>query len=234
MILCTSFTQDYGYGRRYVDSLERWCNIEFCVLGIDWTPEGKSGRKVSPCGMPREIMQAGHFLESVTTGSKCRVIFTDADILMHRSLEDDELEMIDGTTENQIAACSNQHPKQTVAEEVPLLWKTSHYHKAEMAKWVEVPVFNTGFVWMWRSTYEALFKEFKKLWPLFDRFFDHYAKIQLCMCVAAHELGLEWMPIQSHLCSHGHFGPHKGVDFRSNPPTHHGRVIAFDHKVSFQ
>ena len=216
MILATAFTGDYERAGRYVSSLKEHCNIPFHPMLI--------GKDMPDYGMPRSIVQGGHFLEHLPP---CKtIIFTDADVVMHRPIDDDEIDFISGIGEGQISACYNMRKGQLLGEEVPLL-----FPRGSLTGFDDVRVFNTGFVIANRATYEMLFERFKALWPSFDEAFGHYAKIQLCMCAAAHQLGLEWVPVPGHLCSHGHFGTPEGV-IPSNPPTFNGRIIAFDHRIT--
>lgn len=215
VLLATSFTPDYERGFRYAESLEKHCNVPHKVLMI--------GADIGSFDMPRAILQAGHFLDSIP---ECRtLIFTDADIIMHREIEPDEMRFIEEIEEGQISACPNKHAKQLWPEEVPLLAPVMELYGYE-----DVKVFNTGFVICRPTTYRMMFERFKQLWPTFNAAFQHYAKIQLCMCAAVRDLGIEWIPAPGHLCSHGHCGLPEGVQ-NSNPPTFGGRVICFSHRL---
>lgn len=220
--LVTSFTPYYERAKPYLESIKRHWTGAFIPLEI--------GKDVPDYGMPRSILQGGHFLSHLPD-SVTKVIFTDADIILHRSLDDDELEFIEGLQDGEIAACPNKRIDQTWSEEVEMLWPTSAYSTYQ-GEWDVVRVFNTGFVVMTRFTYSGLFERFKALWPKFDKWFGHYAKIQLCMCSAAHDLGLHWKQVPYHLCTQGHFGSPNGVNPFVKPPTFNGRVIAFDHRVT--
>lgn len=216
--LATAFTPDYARAARYMDGLQKHCNIPFQLLVV--------GQDMPSFGMPRSIVQAGHFLPYLKSCDT--VIFTDADILMHRPLDFDEIEFLFSLKEGQVAACYNHHGEELFAEEAKAL---APVH--DLSGFEDVRVFNTGFVAARVGTYKRVFEEFEKLWPAFDEAFAHYAKIQLCICAAVHRLGFEWVPVPGHLCSHGHFGRVPGVEIGENGiPTFNGRVIVFDHRVS--
>ncbi len=215
--LATAFTPDYARSARYMDGLNRFCNIPFQLLVV--------GQDMPDFGMPRSIVQAGHFLPYLKDCDT--VIFTDADILMHRSLDADEIAFLCSIKEGQVAACYNHHGEELFAEEAAAL---APRHALE--GYEDVRVFNTGFVVARVDTYRQMFREFEELWPEFDACFQHYAKIQLCICAAVARCGFEWVPVPGHLCSQGHFGPAPGVDPNANPPTHNGRVICLDHRAS--
>ncbi len=219
LILATAFTPNYKRGAAYVEGLNRHCNIPFKVLSIG------DGLDMPDYGMPGSIVQAGYFLQHIPTCDV--VIFTDADLLMHRPLDADEIEFLSSLKEGQVSACYNKHGVEYFAEEEPMLYQRGPTPPG----YEEVKIYNTGFVAARVKTYERLFKQFKLLWPSFDPPYEHYAKIQLCMCSAAHELGMEWVVTPSHLCAHGHFGAAPGV-ISSNPPTYNGRIICFDHRLT--
>jgi len=217
LLLATAFTRDYARAAVYMDTLQRNCNVPFKLLVI--------GEDMHDYGMPNSIVQAGHFLNHIP---ECdTVIFTDADIKMHRPMDEDELEFLYALQPGQITACPNKHLYQLFAEETPML-----FQRKEFTGYDDVRVFNTGFVAARTETYRALFRKFDELWKEFDEAFGHYAKIQLCMCAAAHRLGLEWIPTPYHLCSQGHFGCPEGLNPHVNPPEYNGRIICFDHRIS--
>lgn len=217
LLLATAFTADYKRAPAFMAGLQQHCNIPFKALII--------GKDMPDYGMPGSIVQAGYFLQHLPPCDV--VIFTDADLLVHRPLDQDEIDFLSNLKEGQISACYNKHGEELFSEELPMLYQ----RQPEPSGYEAVRVFNTGFVAARTMTYRLLFERFKQLWPKFDPVFEHYAKIQLCMCAAAHELSLEWVPTPSHLCAHGHFGPAPGV-VASSPPTHNGRVIAFDHRLT--
>ncbi len=219
LLLATAYTPEYARAPRYHESLLRHCNIPFEELLV--------GPHMPDYGMMGGIVQAGHFLAHIP---ECDVvIFTDADLVMHRPLDADEIEFLSSLKEGQVSACYNKHGEELFAEELPMLYMRP---EGPPAGYDDVRVFNTGFVAARVATYGRLFEKWKQLWPEFDPAFQHYAKIQLCMCAAAHRLDLEWVPTPSHLCSHGHMGAPPGLDNHARPPTFNGRVIAFDHRVS--
>ncbi len=219
LLLATAFTPDYKRAPVFIESLEQNCNVPWKALVIH--------RDMPDYYMPGGIVQAGFFLNHIP---ECEVvIFTDADLKMHRPLESDELGFLSSLKEGQVAACYNKNGEELFAEELPMLYMRP---EGPPPGYDDVRVFNTGFVAARLDTYKALFEKFKELWPEFDPAFQHYAKIQLCICAAVHRLGFEWVPVPGHLCSHGHLGAHTGIDPHARPPTHIGRVIAFDHRIS--
>lgn len=217
LLLATAFTPEYARAPRYLASIEQHCNIPFQKLLV--------GPDMPHFGMMGGIVQAGFFLSYL---QPCDVvIFTDADLLMHRPLDADEIEFLSSLKEGQISACYNKHGVEYFHEELPMLYQRG----PTPAGYDDVKVYNTGFVAARIATYGRLFKQFQRLWPEFDPPFEHYAKIQLCMCAAAHELGLEWVVTPTRLCTHGHMGAHPGV-IASTPPTFNGRIICFDHRLT--
>lgn len=218
ILLATAYTPEYARAPIYSSSLKTHCNIPYVELLV--------GPDMPDYNMPGSIVQAGYFLAHIPPCET--VIFTDADLKMHRPLDADEIEFLSSLKEGQIAACYNKHGEELFAEELPMLYMG---HDGPPLGYDEVRVFNTGFVAARVGTYDMVFERFKKLWPKFNSAFEHYAKIQLCICAAVHELGLEWVPIPSHICAHGHFGCALGVT-PSDPPTHNGRVICFDHRLT--
>lgn len=216
--LATAFTPDYARAANYMDTLQKHCNIPFQLLVV--------GQDMPSYGMPRSIVQAGYFLPHLKSCDV--VIFTDADILMHRPLDFDEVSFLFSLKEGQVSACYNHHGEELFAEEAKALAPIHELHGFD-----DVRVFNTGFVAARYDTYYRVWKKFIELWPMFDEAFAHYAKIQLCMCAAVHALGFEWVVTPEHLCSHGHFGLPPGVEKHDDgPPTFNGRVISFDHRLS--
>jgi hypothetical protein len=219
LLLATAYTDDYARAKPYVMSLKQNCNIPFQCLEI---PRDMPGYDMMGC-----IVQAGQFLDHI---DPCEtVIFTDADLRMHRPLDGDEIKFLKDISHDQIAACYNKHGEEIFAEELGMLYMRP---EGPPPGYDDVRVFNTGFVVARVSTYRRLFNKWKELWPEFNPAFQHYAKIQLCMCAAVHRLGLEWVPVPSHLCAHGHMGCPPGVDGNAKPPTFNGRVICFDHRIS--
>lgn len=218
LLLATAFTSEYARAPLYINSLSQFCNIPYKLLIIP--------RDMPDYGMPGSIVQAGYFLQHLPPCDV--VIFTDADLKMHRPLDADEIDFLSSLKEGQVSACYNKHGEELFGEELPMLYMRP---EGPPPGHDDVRVFNTGFVAARVATYGRLFKQFTRLWPEFDPCFEHYAKIQLCICAAAHELGLEWLPTPNHLCAHGHFGPAPGV-IPSTPPTYNGRVIAFDHRLT--
>ncbi len=216
--LATAFTPDYTRAARYMDSLQKHCNIPFQLLVI--------GQDMPSFGMPRSIVQAGHFLPYLKSCDV--VIFTDADIVMHRPLDFDEIMFLCSLEDGQVSACYNHHGEELFAEEAKALSPVK-----ALEGYDDVRVFNTGFVAARSNTYRQVFERFEQLWPEFDAAYQHYAKIQLCMCSAVHQLGFEWVPTPGHLCSHGHFGIAPGVETHGDePPTFNGRVICADHRLT--
>lgn len=218
LLLATAFTPEYKRAPLFAEGLRQHCNIPYKLLVI--------GQDMGGYGMPGNIVQAGYFLDHLPP---CEIVlFTDADLMMHRELEPDELRFLSSLKDGQVSACYNKHPLETFEEELPMLYQRGPTPEG----YDGVRVMNTGFVAARVGTYLAMFEKFKELWPEFDVPFEHYAKIQLAMCCAVAKLGFEWVPVPSHLCAHGHFGAAEGVDASARPPTHNGRVIAFDHRLS--
>ncbi len=218
LLLATAFTETYARSTAYVMSLKLNCNIPYVALVI---PRDMPGYGMMGC-----IVQAGHFLDHIP---ECEVvIFTDADLIMHRPLDADEIEFLSSLKEGQVAACVNKHPDEMFAEELPMLYMRP---EGPPPGYDGVRVFNTGFVAARVSTYRRLFDKWKELWPEFEPAFQHYGKIQLAMCAATHRLGFEWVPLPHHICAQGHFGPAEGMEL-TRPPTFNGRVIAFDHRLT--
>jgi hypothetical protein len=218
LLLASAFTESYARSTAFLMSIKLNGNIPFHPLVIP--------KDMPDYGMPGSIVQAGYFLDHIP---ECGVvIFTDADLIMHRGLDADEISFLSSLGENQIAACYNKHPNELFAEELPMLYMRP---SGPPLGYDDVRVMNTGFVAAKPSAYRKMFEKFKELWPEFDPAFEHYAKIQLCMCAAVHRLGMEWVPVPSHICAHGHFGPAEGVSI-SRPPTFGGRIIAFDHRLT--
>lgn len=220
-LLATAFTPDYERGYRYMDTVRRHADIPFIGLTVG------DSYGVPDFGMPRSILQAGHFLDFIPPCET--IIFTDADVLMHRPIDPDEMEFINGIEEGQISACYNHHGEELFAEEAKALGQRHPLDGFE-----DVRVFNTGFLIARMTTYRMMFARFQQLWPAFDAAFDHYAKVQLAICAAAHQLGIEWKVTPGHLCTHGHFGWPPGCDRgrEGMPPTFNGRVICFDHRLT--
>ena len=219
LLLATAATLDYARLPAYRDTLERHCNIPLKILNI--------GVDAPSYGMMGAILQSGFFLDHIPACET--VIFTDADMRMHRPIADDELAFLSGLKEGQVSACYNKHGEELFDEELPMLYMRP---EGPPPGYDDVRVFNTGFVAARVATYRALFDKWKELWPEFDPAFQHYAKIQLCMCAAVHRLGFDWAPTPNHLCAHGHMGAAPGVDASTTPPTFNGRVICFDHRLT--
>ncbi len=219
LLLATAYTPEYARAPAYLAGLEANCNIPWKALVI--------GQDAPSYNMMGAILQSGFFLAHIP---KCDVvIFTDCDLKMHRPLEADEIEFLSSLKEGQVTACYNKHDEELFDEELPMLYMRP---EGPPQGYSDVRVFNTGFVAARVATYDALFRKWKELWPEFDPAFQHYAKIQLCMCAAVNRLGFEWVPVPGHLCSHGHMGQAPGIDTSVNPPTFNGRVIAFDHRLT--
>ena len=220
IFLATSFTPEYKYANLYIKTLNMYCNIPFTALEI--------GKDINSCGMPNNILQAGHFLDHIPKEAKT-IIFTDADFLMHRPFDQDELTFLKELKEGEISACPNMHPDQMYAEEANVLSP-----RKLLEGFDDVRVFNTGFIACRSETYHNIFNKFQILWDEFDLAFAHYAKIQLCICAAVHKLNIKWIQTPGHLCSHGHWGmqPWKNVVL-GTPPTFNGRIIALDHRLTF-
>lgn len=219
LLLATAATPDYKRLPAYRAGLQQHCRIPYRILII--------GEDAPSYGMMGAILQAGHFLDHIPPCET--VIFTDSDLLMHRPLDEDEIEFLCSIQEGQIAACYNKHGEELFAEELPMLYMRP---EGPPPGYDDVRVFNTGFVVAKVGTYRRLFEKWLEIWHEFEPAFEHYAKIQLCMCAAAHRLGLEWVPVPNHLCAHGHMGQAPGVDASTSPPTFNGRVIAFDHRLT--
>lgn len=218
LLLATAFTPEYKRAPLFIEGLEKFCNIPYKLLVI--------GRDMPDYEMPGSIVQAGFFLDHLPP---CEVVvFTDADLMMHREIGADEIEFLMALKDGKVAACYNMHPNEIFEEELGMLYQRGPTPQGYSG----VRVMNTGFVAARTSTYRAMFEKFKELWTEFDGPFEHYAKIQLCMCCAVARLGLEWVPVPSHLCAHGHFGAAEGVDASARPPTHNGRVICMDHRLT--
>jgi hypothetical protein len=217
LLLATAYTDNYKRADPYVESLKRHCNIAYRTLKI--------GYDMADYFMPNSIVQAGHFLRHIPKSRT--TIFTDADIVMHRPIDADEIDFLNNLKEGQISACHNKGEWQPWSEEVPMLQQ-----RASISGFDDVKVFNTGFVAARTATWSAWFEQFKLLWPRFDEAFGHYAKVQLCMCAAAWELGFEWVPTPKHLAAHGHFACPEGIDISQIPPKYKGRVICFDHRLT--
>ena len=161
------------------------------------------------------------------------ICFTDGDMTLQRSLNEEENNLIRNLKEGDVYVGYNASPEDTLADEASRLTLTGfidpHF---QIIDWTKIKVYNTGVLAMTKKTWRQLFEEYKKLYPTIDKMFKHYAKQQwLISCIIGTDkrFNIIEMPYEVH--NHTHYPSPKGTEKRANGEVYfNNKKVLFKHK----
>jgi hypothetical protein len=130
-----------------------------------------------------KCVQHGDFLNSPQfdslTSDDDVIIYTDGDIILQRSLSNEELEFYKSLKDGDVYVGYNASPTDTLFDESNRLNKTdvvsSHF---DVSLWPKIKVYNTGVLVMNKKTWKKLLEKYTDLFPHVEPMFNHYAKQQ--------------------------------------------------------
>jgi hypothetical protein len=180
----------------------------------------------------RPIVQHGSFLPFLPTVPDDEVLlFVDVDAVFQRPFEPREYRLLDSLKEDEWLVGMNRMDPEYWRDEAPRLCPTHRYGTEYKGEFDGVPVFNTGFMAMRRSTYKRVYDEFMILHRRHHHWFQHHAATQLFICAAAYSLGLTRVRPSLGLTSHGHCGIHPGVSILDNRAYEQGILLCYAHML---
>lgn len=106
------------------------------------------------------------------------ICFTDGDIILQRSLTNEELNFLRNLKNGDVFVGYNASPTDTLLDESHRLGHNGTNHLEFEYNWSKIKVYNTGVLVMNKITWTNLVNEYITLYPLVDSMFSHYAKQQ--------------------------------------------------------
>ena len=106
------------------------------------------------------------------------ICFTDGDIILQRSLTNEELNFLRNLKNGDVFVGYNASPTDTLLDESHRLGHNGTNHLEFEYNWSKIKVYNTGVLVMNKITWTNLVNEYVVLYPLVDSMFSHYAKQQ--------------------------------------------------------
>lgn len=248
IIIATGITENYlPRAAEYIKSLERFERTRAAFFTVNFTPEmpepGKPPRIIpvdySKClQQDKWMLQSGGFtvFAPADWNDDTIIIFTDADGVLQRPLDDQEVEdIVFGTLDGGVMIGPNKpDPTQTLASEAQDLFpKTSDPHEIErrFPGQAQMLCRNTGMVIAQLRTWRALYARHSAIWPMIEATFGNPARVQYGINYVVQrfpEMHLVSLGLSLH--AHGHHGPQPGVMIDPNGlALADGKVIFFRH-----
>jgi hypothetical protein len=170
-------------------------------------------------------LQHGDFLQAIDAKDNDLIIFTDADIVMQRTVSSLDYSYLASLEPGEICLGMNSGESDNLLREHLRLealagkeFQTPHSDIIE-AKYgvnlVHLPCYNTGVMAAFRKDYQFMFDEYLKEIAFVDKAYGHYAKQQWLMGLIANtKMKVLKMPQMIH--THGHAGIPPNVDFHKD------------------
>lgn len=250
IIIATGITENYiPRAAAYFSSLVRFERDRTAIFTVNFTPEmpepGEPTHIVpvdySKClQQPKWMLQSGGFTVFAPPDwdDNTIIIFTDADAVLQRPLDDEEIEsIVFGCLDGGVMIGRNKpDPTQTLANEsLDLFPKFSDPHEIErrFPNQAHFLCKNTGMVIATLGTWRKLYAHYCVLWPRIDETWGHYACVQWGICYVVQKFaGLHLVDIPLSLHAHGHLGPQIGVTIDADGIARaDGKVIFFRHAL---
>lgn len=240
--ICTGFNHPYlQRAEPYLASLRIHEPERTHIFTVDFEPGQPLALDHTPvdfrkcCQVQKLMLQNGAFTLFAPAWSEADVIvFTDADAVLQRPLDEHEQGLFDlGTRDGGVMIGRNRPDGlQTLADESRCL--APRFSEQEIrSRWPgmdRMPCMNTGFVVARLSTWRKLYAEFCLNWERARACWGHYANVQwlICYCVGHYRHPLSELPLSIH--AHGHLGHPPGVTLDADGiARHEGKPIFFRH-----
>jgi hypothetical protein len=184
-----------------------------------------------------KCVQHGDFLNSSefdnNTIDSDIIFFTDGDIILQRSLSEDELTFYRNFTDGDVYVGYNASPTDTLYAESIRIGRTGFYsQQIILNNWNEVKVYNTGVLAMNKKTWKNLLKKYVDLFPHINQMFTHYAKQQWLISYIIgndKEFNIIEMPYDIH--NHRHYPSPIGTHVDNNKTVYYNnKKVLFKHK----
>lgn len=244
--LVTGTTQNYVPKMvPYLKTVDKNSNFdENLLVCVDFKSKLENNSKnITTIFLPKEKIQAksdngciqyGEFLSHSffdQVSDDDIICFTDGDIIMQRSLTDDEMLLIKSIEDYDILMQFNSYPGESLEIEYGKLTPLISYRELDR-QIGGIPnnfsVYNSGVIIAKKKAWKILLKEYLKLVNIIDKSFNNYARQQwLISYIAEKFLTPRLMPLALH--THFHAGPLKNSFFDKNDLYVDNTKVVFSH-----
>lgn len=184
-----------------------------------------------------KCIQHGDFLNSKEFNDSIDdsdiIFFTDGDIILQRSLSDEELEYYRNFKDGDVYVGYNASPTDTLYDESKRLGRTGfsspHINPND---WEKIKVYNTGVLGMNKKTWRNLLNNYNELFPYVNKMFGHYAKQQWLISYiigTMNDFNVIEMPYDIH--NHRHYPSPVGTHVDKDRTVYYNnKKVLFKHK----
>lgn len=157
------------------------------------------------------------------------VVFTDGDMLMQRPLNDSELMLLRTLQDNEVFMGRNKDEHDTLKAEAERIQPTMHFRLAQVPDQDGI-IYNGGVIAMQVQTWLRFYSIYKAHWPIFQTYFNHYAKGQWLISWILNRFGFNMLmqPLTFHQHNHYPTAPNTSIDEQGNV-YHNGQLSLFKH-----
>lgn len=158
------------------------------------------------------------------------IFFTDGDIILQRSLSDDELEKYRNFKDGDVYVGYNESPTDTLENESKRIGQLKPTPAVLSADWSKIKVYNTGVLAMNKKTWLRLLEDYVTLFPETEVTFHHYAKQQWLLSFIIGTRDYNIIEMQYDIHNHRHYPAPAGSTIDNGTLTYKGSVVLFKHK----
>ena len=163
------------------------------------------------------MIQHGRFLDALPMlQSNDLLVLSDADVLVQRDFEPEELERFHAYDSNTLGVGNNEGEGDNLFEEARrieiLAAETDHYKHLELKN---IPVYNCGVMVARAGLFRRIQEEYEKDCYEFYGRCHNRSRCQFHICLALHNLSIAVDRLSGEIHTHGHFGLPSGAEIRS-------------------
>lgn len=224
----------------YLATLEKYANFPVNLITVGFETDIDSSRisnfylsQEDNYGSPpqTESIQHGSFLKVLETSKQEVILYTDADMVMQRGLDKEEIKYLK-LKNNEVLASWNGGPHETLELEAGRLNMRCDIYQFINDWGVLVkhsPIYNVGFLAMNRYTWEKLHEAYIRDWNSIELYFGHMARQQWLISYKIAQLQFDVKIAPWSLHAHGHFGLKPGMTRKSGLIYWEDKLAAFRH-----
>jgi hypothetical protein len=241
IILATSTNEAYWpRTEKCLRSYNAHSILNIYCLPIDWNPtpdgileDGVYFPRVNSADLQIPLnnfcIQHGEFTNYIPGDPSDVILFTDADLVMQRPFNVEELATLRGLKTGQVFVGYNAGPQDRLGDEAHRLGLKVPLET--LAEWwdLDLPCFNWGCVAATRETWEAICEIYVENWPIIDAQLHHVAKQQwLLSAITGNYFDHVEMPTSFH--AHYHYGMPEGCEYKNWLVFSGGELALFQHR----
>lgn len=235
----------YGWMQKCIRSIEKYSNFDsnyYILIGegeieSNWEKIklAKMQRNVIQNKNSNDCIQHGEFIKSVLldeeTNEEDIIFFIDGDVILQRSLTEEEITKFKSIGDNEVFVGYNAGPQDTLANEYFRIQPTFKIDESMILDYSKIKVYNTGVLAMNKKTWRKLSEKYVEVFPKVENMFGHYAKQQWCISFILGTSDFVVKEIGYDIHMHSHYATPNGKYFDKNNVLHFNeKVVLFAHK----